>query len=104
MDDRLRVIDIVRETKIDCNTLALFKSCTLRLVMGVSFQARNPQDSSASYRPHLRGTRVSGQAHKKSFAYGTLLCGAAAIYAGFRCRSTTSGQMVAGLKRDPQTP
>ena len=33
-----------------------------------------------------------------------MLCGAAFIFAVFWCRSTTSEQMVADLKRDPHTP
>jgi hypothetical protein len=73
--------------------------------MGVSFQDRNPKDASPPYRPHLRHSRVPGQAQRRSLIHATLRCGAATIIMWhFGAVPTTTGQMVVGLKRDPHAP
>jgi len=73
--------------------------------MGVSFQACNPKDGSHPYRPHSGDSELPGQAQRSSVIHATLRCGAPTIMMWrFGAVPTTTGQMVAGLKRDPHAP
>jgi hypothetical protein len=73
--------------------------------IGVSFQARDPKDACHPYRPHPSDSGLPGQAQRSSLIHATLCCGALTIMMlNFGAVPTTTGQMVAGLKRDPYAP